>query len=107
IAPQVLERLDAALRRGVEVVYLLPSVPMPEMRAARGEPKHATFFRRLGDLGRHPNFTLAGLAALRGPGQYEDIYVHAKVALVDDAWATIGSANIATRSLRGASELNA
>lgn len=107
ISPQVLERLDAALRRGVEVVFLLPSVPMPEMVAARSEPKHAAFFRQLGDLGRHRNFTLAGLAARRGPGQYDDVYVHAKVMLVDDAWATIGSANVATRSFHGDTELNA
>jgi len=107
VSPPVLARLDAALVRGVAVVFLLPSVPMPQMRAARDDPRHASFFRQLGALGRHPHFTLAGLAAQRGPGQYEDVYVHAKLALVDDAWATIGSTNVLTRSFHGDTELNA
>jgi phosphatidylserine/phosphatidylglycerophosphate/cardiolipin synthase-like enzyme len=33
--------------------------------------------------------------------------VHAKVALIDDAWCTIGSCNIANRSFYGDTELNA
>jgi phosphatidylserine/phosphatidylglycerophosphate/cardiolipin synthase-like enzyme len=33
--------------------------------------------------------------------------VHAKIGLVDDAWATVGSTNIATRSFYGDTELNA
>jgi phosphatidylserine/phosphatidylglycerophosphate/cardiolipin synthase-like enzyme len=35
------------------------------------------------------------------------VYVHAKVALIDDVWATIGSTNIANRSFYGDTELNA
>jgi cardiolipin synthase A/B len=33
--------------------------------------------------------------------------VHAKICLVDDEWATIGSTNIANRSFHGDTELNA
>jgi len=40
-------------------------------------------------------------------GRYQDVYVHAKAALVDDAWATIGSTNVASRSFYADTELNA
>lgn len=107
MSPETLARLDAALGRGVEVVFLVPAVPMEQFRAARGEGRSAPFFAQLAALGRHPSFTLAGLAAWRAPGRYDEIYVHAKAALIDDAWATIGSTNIANRSFHGDTELNA
>lgn len=40
-------------------------------------------------------------------GEYQSVYVHAKIALVDDAFCTIGSANVANRSFYGDTELNA
>ena len=40
-------------------------------------------------------------------GRYQHVYVHAKAALVDDAWATIGSTNVAPRSFYADTELNA
>ena len=102
----VLARLEAALARGVAVVFLVPAVPMPEIRTARGDPRAAAFFAQLEVLGRHPRFTLTGLAASCGGGRYEDIYVHAKAALVDDVWGTIGSTNVASRSFHADTELN-
>lgn len=46
-----------------------------------------------------------------GPGQraftYRPTYVHAKVTIVDDAWCTVGSANLNERGLVTDSELNA
>jgi phosphatidylserine/phosphatidylglycerophosphate/cardiolipin synthase-like enzyme len=107
VSPETLAALDAALARGVEVVFVVPGVPMAEFRAARREPRTAAFFAQLAGLGRHPGFTLAALAAWRGGGVYDDVYVHAKAALVDDGWATIGSANVANRSFHGDTELNA
>jgi phosphatidylserine/phosphatidylglycerophosphate/cardiolipin synthase-like enzyme len=38
--------------------------------------------------------------------RYRPIYVHAKVAVVDDAWATAGSANLNGRGLATDSEIN-
>ena len=35
------------------------------------------------------------------------VYVHSKLMLVDDTWATIGSCNLHSRSLFGSSEMNA
>src|SRR5207253_9220528 len=83
-APEVLAGLAAALARGVEVVFVVPAVPMPEIGAARGDPRAAALFAQLETLGRHPRFTPAGLAASLSGGRYQDVYVHAKAAPVDD-----------------------
>jgi phosphatidylserine/phosphatidylglycerophosphate/cardiolipin synthase-like enzyme len=37
---------------------------------------------------------------------YKPVYVHAKVAIVDDLWCTVGSANLNDRGLEGDTELN-
>ena len=50
---------------------------------------------------------MAALAANRDPGGYEEVYVHSKIAVVDDVWATIGSTNIGNHSLYGDTEMNA
>jgi phosphatidylserine/phosphatidylglycerophosphate/cardiolipin synthase-like enzyme len=46
-----------------------------------------------------------------GPGQraftYRPIYLHAKVAIIDDTWCTVGSANLNERGLLRDTELNA
>jgi phosphatidylserine/phosphatidylglycerophosphate/cardiolipin synthase-like enzyme len=39
--------------------------------------------------------------------QYESIYIHSKVAIIDEEWMTIGSANCGPRSLEYDTELNA
>jgi cardiolipin synthase len=89
-APPVAAALMAALARGVRVVALVPAAvgrsPLPDHLAA---------------LCRHPGFTLAGLAGAAA------VHVHAKLMLVDDAWATIGSCNLHLHSLHDNSEMNA
>jgi cardiolipin synthase A/B len=106
-APDVVRKLHEALTRGVDVVFLAPADPNHEMIAARKLPQSKPFFDDLAALGRHENFLLAGIAA-RGPdGALRNVYVHAKIALIDDGWATIGSCNIGSRSFFGDTELNA
>jgi phosphatidylserine/phosphatidylglycerophosphate/cardiolipin synthase-like enzyme len=106
-SPLVVDALDAALARGVEVVYLVPGNAHPEFVKARREPRAAFFFEKLAALARHEAFTLAAIAGSRGGGRYDEVYVHAKIMLVDDAWATIGSTNVAERSFHRDTELNA
>jgi phosphatidylserine/phosphatidylglycerophosphate/cardiolipin synthase-like enzyme len=104
---QIVERVEAALARGVDVVCVVPIVAMEEIRRTRAHPAAAAYYARQAALGAHPRFTLAGLSHSGGPGRYADVYVHAKMLLVDDAWATIGSANLIARSFHGDTELNA
>jgi phosphatidylserine/phosphatidylglycerophosphate/cardiolipin synthase-like enzyme len=95
--PPIAKHLAAALQRGVDVVLLVPPVPEAYVYEARLDPRHAALFDGVEALGRHENFLLAGLPQ----------YVHAKLMLVDDAWATIGSCNLHAYSLGGNAERNA
>ena len=107
LCPDIIAALHAALERGVDVTVLVPRVTMPEVVAAREHPLAKPVFDSLACLGDSERFTFAALAKDRGEGRYEDVYVHAKFAAIDDGWATIGSANTMFRSFKGDSELNA
>lgn len=104
ISPDIVERLHAALLRGVDVVFLCPATPEKQvvdgLRHARAAPLRA----QLAALGNHSNFLLAGIVS---PRTGENVYIHDKIMLIDDCWATIGSCNIASRSFFGDTELNA
>ncbi len=104
--PVVAEPLLRAVARGVEVVLLVPAVPEHYVFEARHLPAEAARFEGIEALGRHPNFTLAGLTELRDRRRHA-AYVHAKLMIVDDAWVTLGSCNLHPYSLNGHSEMNA
>lgn len=106
-SPGIIAVLDEALSRGVEIVFLVPVNAHPAFVRARKNEKLAPFFEMLHGLARFDHFSLVGIANNHGPGRYHDVYVHAKIALVDDAWATIGSTNVADRSFHSDTELNA
>ncbi len=95
--PAIAGRLEGALRRGVEVVLLVPAVPEEHVYVARQDPKRRALFDGLESLSRYPRFRLAGLS----------VYVHCKLMIVDDEWVTIGSCNLHAYSLGGHSEMNA
>ena len=59
-----------------------------------------------GTLARAPHFTLAGLAGLDAGGARQPVHVHAKLMIIDDVWATVGSCNLHRYSMCGNSELN-
>jgi phosphatidylserine/phosphatidylglycerophosphate/cardiolipin synthase-like enzyme len=104
--PPVADRLDRALQRGVAVVLLVPAIPESHVYAARLDPKRTALFDGLAALGRHENFLLAGIAGRDAEAGRRVTYVHAKIMLVDDVWATIGSCNLHSNSLSGGSEMN-
>jgi phosphatidylserine/phosphatidylglycerophosphate/cardiolipin synthase-like enzyme len=106
-SPTILGRLYGAMDRGVDVVFLVPGKAHPEFAEARQSGAHAAGFAFFDRLRERERFTLAGIASNQGPGQYHDVYVHSKIMLVDDAWVTIGSANVVERSFREDTELNA
>jgi phosphatidylserine/phosphatidylglycerophosphate/cardiolipin synthase-like enzyme len=106
-SPLIVSHIEEALKRGVDVTFLVPGRPHPDMTTARKHPSSAPFFEQITRLGTYDNFLLAGIAGNVRLGEYHDIYVHAKTTLIDDAWATIGSTNIANRSFHRDTELNA
>jgi phosphatidylserine/phosphatidylglycerophosphate/cardiolipin synthase-like enzyme len=105
--PVIAERLEAALKRGVEIVLLLPADAEDSVRMARARGENAPLFDQLAALGRYDTFGLAGLTRRDAQGVPGTIYVHAKAMLVDDSFATIGSCNLHRNSLQGHSEINA
>lgn len=115
----VLQALHAALSRGVRVVMVVPADPMPAIWHAAAEVaelarhgrehehRYGPTFTQLAALARHPGFTLAALARTDDDG-HREVYTHAKLCIVDGAWATLGSANLVDLSLdRDHTELNA
>jgi cardiolipin synthase len=106
LCPQLVPGLDAALARGVDVTVLLPARAMPELSRVRHDPRAVPLFEMLEALSRHERFLMAGLGQVRDDGSNGEIYVHAKVAVVDDEWMTIGSANTLFRSFLADTELN-
>ncbi len=109
---KVLAHLGRALDRGVGVLLVVPGECHPTFAEARHNPVAAPFYALLEGLGRHGHFTLAALAAPTPDGPDAEpisgeIYIHSKIMLVDDVWATIGSTNTATQSFRYDTEMNA
>jgi cardiolipin synthase A/B len=105
--PEVAAALEEALKRGVEVVALVPADPEDGVRLGRQNPQRKPLFDGLAALGRYKNFALVGIAGLDARGCRSNIYVHGKIMLVDDLWATIGSCNLHAFSLSGNTEMNA
>jgi phosphatidylserine/phosphatidylglycerophosphate/cardiolipin synthase-like enzyme len=103
-APEVVAVLAAKLKRpprpDFRVVVVLPS------RANQGQENTRGMLRLLSDADSGAGrFTASTISAV-GDGRVERIYVHAKVAIVDDHWLTIGSANLNGRGLFNDTEAN-
>jgi len=103
--PEIIAALRGALARGVETVALMPAEPDVAVRTVTS-PERAAILATRAELGQFENFTLAGLAGLAADGRRHAVYVHSKLMIVDDAWATVGSCNLHRYSLFGNSELN-
>ena len=99
--PVILDCLREAAERNVDVVVVLPGEP----EAGRHQQK--TWLHDFAALAAHENVTLAGLSGTGAGGERHGVYVHSKLMLIDDQWATIGSANLHAASLFRNAELNA
>ena len=100
----IIRALVYAAYRGVKIFVILP-----------GDPDFTKLFsfEFLREVKNHPNIYVYTLAtsykADKGSKvkyKYNDIYIHAKLFIVDDEWYSIGSANISYQSLRTDSEIN-
>jgi phosphatidylserine/phosphatidylglycerophosphate/cardiolipin synthase-like enzyme len=56
--------------------------------------------------GRIRVFCLVSCSEVEGREEYRPIYVHGKVAIIDDLWTTVGSANLNNRGMRDDTEMN-
>ena len=102
-----IRELSGALQRGATVAIVLPDHPDPgraytdtALKRLREEAPEAVQERRL------VAFCLATSARTEEGTRYRPIYVHAKVAIIDDMWATSGSANLNNRGMRDDIEMN-
>ena len=102
-----LHELAAALQRGASVGIVLPDHPDPgrgnaddALKCLREAAADAVKERRL------VVFTLGTSTHKEDGEHYRPIYIHAKVAIVDDLWSTAGSANLNNRGLRDDTEMN-
>lgn len=107
-AMEVLDALGAALDRGVSLTFVLPDHPNCGRRFSDGgiawlkqrSPRAVS-------EGRLSVFTLGAYEQYSsGRIVYRPVYVHAKVAIVDDVWWTAGSANLNSRGLHSDAEIN-
>lgn len=90
--PEVLDALRAAAERGVAITAVVPAAD-----------EHAAGLLALAE---HPRFTLVGLTGHAPDGSRHPVWVHSKLMIIDDAWATVGSANLHRSSLTGNAELD-
>ena len=82
------------------LLLLLPSKPNSGADDTRGVLGH--LIEADGDDGR----LLACTLYARGGRLHDPVYIHAKIAVIDDNWLTIGSANLNEHSLFNDTEMN-
>jgi phosphatidylserine/phosphatidylglycerophosphate/cardiolipin synthase-like enzyme len=99
--------IGAALRRGASVAIVLPDHPNlgraftdAGLARLRSEAPEAV------EQGRVQAFCLGTYTQGEDGIHYRPVYVHAKVAIIDDIWTTAGSANLNNRGMRDDTEMN-
>ncbi len=103
----LVEELAAAAERGVSIAMVLPDHPNigravtdETIEWLRSHAPHATAANSL------RFYTLAtSSAADNGAMRYRPVYVHAKIGIVDDQWAIVGSANLNSRGMSHDAEM--
>jgi len=105
----ILHALVNSLRkhRQLELVVVTNKVDPPWRWAHGGAFYTEQMQREIRSL--RPHFHLYELLSCSGENEavtYQPIDVHAKVMIVDDVWATVGSANLNERSIRSEAEAN-
>ena len=104
---ELIQLLADALARGVIVAFLLPDNP----NVGREFTDEGLKF--LWELAPHAvstgalqAYTLCSSLQEQDQTFYRSIYVHGKVAIVDDSWLTLGSANLNNRGMHDDTEMN-
>ena len=99
--------IGEALRQGATVAMVLPDHPnagraFTDAGLARLKQEAPEAVKE----GRFQAFCLASSTTQEDGEHYRPIYVHAKVAIIDDVWATVGSGNLNNRGMRNDAEMN-
>lgn len=109
----LLHALSDAAKRGVQIVYLVPAEPMGAILHERNKarayaanpegrpPRYASTFAALDAFGALPGVFFGALATPRilPTPHNAEIYIHAKLCIVDGEWLTCGSANFVDLSM--------
>ena len=102
-----IRELGAALKRGATVAIVLPDDPnVGRAFTDAGLTRLRQEAPEAAAQGRIQAFCLATSLEVGGEEHYRPIYVHAKVAIIDDLWSTVGSANLNNRGMRDDTEMN-
>jgi phosphatidylserine/phosphatidylglycerophosphate/cardiolipin synthase-like enzyme len=103
-APEIVEILADKLRNppsaDFRLVVLLPAKPNNGRDDTLGQ------LAILSNADQGGERLLAATIRALSPGREDPVYVHAKVAVVDDRWLTVGSANLNAHSLLNDTELS-
>lgn len=99
--------LGESLERGATLAFILPDHPnagraLTDAGLARLRAEAPAAAAQ----GRIQIFCLGTSATQEDGEHYRPIYVHAKVAIIDDLWSTVGSANLNNRGMRDDTEMN-
>jgi len=102
-----IRELGAALQRGATVAIVLPDHPNvgraftdAGLERLRQEAPEAAA------QGRIQAFCLGTSMNMDGVEHYRPVYVHAKVAVIDDTFSMVGSGNLNNRGMRDDTEMN-
>ena len=104
---QNLRELGNALERGASATIILPD--HPNVGRAFSDASIELLRTKSPDSVEEERFEAFCLASSHQEGDtthYRPVYVHAKVAIVDDVWATVGSGNLNNRGMRDDTEMN-
>lgn len=104
---QNMQLLARALEHGASLIMVLPDHPnVGRAFTDKGLEHLRAKAPGAAAAGRIQVFCLATSATRDGHEVYRPVYVHAKLAIIDDLWSTIGSANLNNRGMRDDAEMN-
>jgi len=99
--------LAAALQRGATLALVLPDHPnVGRAFTDAGLVRLREVASEAAAQDRIHAFCLAASTQKDGEEHYRLIYVHAKVAIIDDLWSMVGSGNLNNRGMRDDTEMN-
>lgn len=99
--------LAQALEHGASLMMILPDHPnVGRAFTDKGLNHLRAQAPSAAAAGRIQAFCLACSAQRNGVEEYRPVYAHAKVAVIDDRWSTIGSANLNNRGMHDDAEIN-